>query len=46
MNDLPDDVLDVSAERKITVKVYENILIPTVEEKFITYPKLRMLYHL
>ena len=46
MNDLPDNVLGVSAEGKITGKDYEDILIPALDEKFKTHPKLRMLYHL
>ena len=46
MDGLPDNVFGVSAEGKITGEDYEAILIPAVKEKFITHPKLRMLYHL
>jgi hypothetical protein len=46
MNDLPDKVLGVSAEGKVTGKDYESVLIRAVEKKFKTHPKLRMLYHL
>ena len=46
MNGLPENVLGVSAEGKVTGSDYENILIPAVEEKFKTHTKIRMLYHL
>ncbi len=46
MNDLPDNVLGVSAEGKITGTDYENVLIPAVEEKFKANKKIRMLYKL
>jgi len=46
MNDLPDNVLGVSAEGKITGTDYETVLIPAIEEKFKTNKKIRMLYHL
>ena len=46
INDLPDSVLGVSGEGKITGKDYENVLIPAIAEKFETSKKLRMLYHL
>ena len=34
INDLPEKVLGVSAEGKVTGKDYETILVPAVEEKF------------
>jgi len=43
---LPDNVLGVSAEGKITGKDYETVLIPAIEEKFKANNKIRMLYHL
>ncbi len=46
MNDLPDNVLGVSAEGKITGTDYETVLIPAVEEKLKANKKIRMLYHL
>ncbi len=46
LNDLPDNVLGISAEGKITGTDYEAILIPALEEKLKTHPKIRMLYQL
>jgi len=46
MNDLPGNVLGVSAEGKITGTDYETVLIPAIEEKLKTNKKIRMLYHL
>jgi ABC-type phosphate transport system ATPase subunit len=46
MNDLPDNVLGVSAEGKITGTDYETILIPAVESKLKAFKKIRMLYQL
>ncbi len=46
MTDLPDSILGVSAEGKITGSDYEIILIPAVEEKFKTNKKVNLLYHL
>ena len=46
MNDLPENVLGVSAEGKITGKDYETVLIPAIEEKFRTIKNIRMLYQL
>jgi hypothetical protein len=46
MNDLPSNVLGVSAEGKITGKDYETVLIPVVEEKLKTNKKISLLYHL
>jgi hypothetical protein len=46
INDLPPNVLGVTAEGKITGKDYETVLIPAVEEKLQTNKKIRMLYDL
>ena len=46
MHDLPDDVLGVSAEGKITGTDYETVLIPAIEEKFKANKKVRMIYQL
>jgi hypothetical protein len=46
MNDLPDNVLGVSAEGKKTGTDYETVLIPAVEKKLKTNKKIRMLYQL
>ncbi|MGC1389857.1 MAG: STAS/SEC14 domain-containing protein [Bacteroidales bacterium] len=43
---LPDNVLGVSAEEKITGSDYETVLIPAIEEKLKTNKKIRMLYQL
>ncbi|MCJ7467734.1 MAG: STAS/SEC14 domain-containing protein [Maribacter sp.] len=46
LKDLPDNVLGVSAEGKITGTDYENILIPAVEDKLHRHKKIAMLYQL
>lgn len=46
MNDLPNNVLGVSAEGKITGTDYETVLIPAIEEKLKTNKKISMLYQL
>jgi SpoIIAA-like len=46
MNDLPGNVLGVSAEGKVTGSDYETILIPAVEKKLSENKKLRLIYHL
>jgi hypothetical protein len=46
LNDLPDNVVGISAEGKLTGTDYETILIPVLEEKLKTHPKIRMLYQL
>ena len=46
MNDLPANVLGVSAEGKITGTDYETILIPVLEEKLKAHKKIRMIYRL
>lgn len=46
MKDLPDNVLGVSAEGRITGEDYEKVLIPEVEKKLRENEKIRMLYRL
>ena len=46
MKHMPDNVLGISAEGKITGSDYETVLIPAVEQKMKTHKKIRMLYHL
>jgi len=46
MNDLPDNILGVSAEGKITGTDYETVLIPVLEEKLKANKKIRMIYQL
>lgn len=46
INDLPDNVLGVSGEGKITGKDYETVLIPATEEKLKANKKVRMIYQL
>jgi len=43
---LPDNVLDITAEGKITREDYEKVLIPAIEEKLKVNKKINMLYHL
>jgi hypothetical protein len=46
MNDLPENVVGISAEGKITGTDYETVLIPELEKKLKTNKKIRMLYQL
>jgi hypothetical protein len=46
MNDLPENVLGISATGKITGKDYETVLIPAVKKKLKAHQKVRMLYQL
>jgi len=46
MNDLPENVLGVSAEGKITGTDYETVLIPAIEQKLKENKKIRMVYDL
>ena len=46
IEDLPENVLGVCAEGKITGKDYENILIPLLDKKLTEHKKIRMLYDL
>jgi len=46
MNDLPDNVLGVSAEGKISGNDYETVLMPVVEKSLKENKKIRMIYHL
>ena len=46
MNGLPDNVLGVTAEGKITGTDYETVLIPAVENKLKAFKKISMLYQL
>ncbi len=46
MSDLPNNVLGISAEGKVSGKDYETILIPAVEEKLKSHKKVRLLYQL
>jgi hypothetical protein len=46
MNDLPDNVLGISGEGKITGADYETILIPAVEDKLKKHKKISLLYYL
>jgi hypothetical protein len=46
MDNLPANVLGVSAEGKITRTDYKSVLIPVVEEQLNANKKLRMLYQL
>ena len=43
---LPDNVLGVSAEGKITGTDYETVLIPAIEKKLKEHKKIRMVYDL
>jgi hypothetical protein len=46
IDDLPGNVLGISAEGRITGTDYETVLIPVIDEKLKTNKKIRMLYHL
>lgn len=46
MNDLPDNVLGISAEGEVTGPDYETVLIPAINNKLKTNSKIRLLYHL
>ena len=46
MNDLPDNVLGVTAEGKVTGIDYESVIIPVVEKSLKENNKIRMIYHL
>jgi len=46
INGLPDNVLGVSGEGKITGKEYEAILIPAIEDKLKRNKKISLLYQL
>ena len=46
MNDLPDNVLGVTAEGKITGTDYESVIIPVVEKSLKENKKIRMIYQL
>lgn len=44
INDLPANVLGISAEGKITGSDYESVLIPALEKKLKSNKKIRMIY--
>jgi hypothetical protein len=46
INELPDNVLGVSAEGKVTGTDYETIFIPALEEKLKSNNKINLLYQL
>jgi len=46
IQDLPDNVLGFEASGTVSGKDYETVLIPAVETKLKTSPKIRLLYHL
>lgn len=46
MNGLPDNVIGVSAEDKVSGTDYKTVLIPAIEEKFKAHKKTRFLYYL
>ncbi len=46
ISDLPENVLGISAEGKVTGTDYETVLIPAVEKKLKENKKVRFLYHL
>ena len=43
---LPDLVLGIRAEGKVTSGDYRSVLVPAVKEKLTKNPKIRLLYHL
>ncbi len=46
IQDMPDNVVAVSADGKVTGEDYEKVLIPAIEEKLKKHDKIRMLYML
>lgn len=46
MNDLPDNVLGICANGKISGADYDKVLIPAMEYQLKTNDKLRVLYQL
>ena len=44
-NDTQSNVLEFKASGIVTAKDYEEVLIPTIEEKLKKYEKIRVLYH-
>ncbi len=44
--DLPQHVLGVDARGRVSAEDYERVLIPAVEERLKSNPKLRLLYRL
>ncbi len=46
INDLPGNVIGISAEETITARNYETILMPALEAKLKSYKMFRLLYHL
>jgi len=43
---LPENVLGFEASGRLSGKDYEDVLIPAVEAKLKSFPKVRLLYHL
>ena len=41
---LPDPVLGIRAEGKVTLSDYKSVFVPTVKEKLIKSAKIRLLY--
>ena len=46
INDLPDNILGISAEGTVTGSDYQTVLIPAVEKKLKTNKTIRMIYQL
>ena len=46
MQDVPDNVLAMTAIGQVTGEDYETVIIPMVEEKLKTHDKLRLLYYI
>lgn len=44
--DLPDHVIGIAAKGKVTAEDYKSVIIPLVEKKLETYPKISLLYHI
>ena len=44
--DLPDHVIGIAAKGKVTGADYESVIIPLVEERLKTHPKINLLYHI
>lgn len=46
MQDLPENIVGVTASGMVTKEDYDNVLIPAIEDKIQKYEKIRFLYYL
>jgi len=46
MQDVPENVVAMTAKGKVTADDYENVIIPAIEAKLKDYEKIRLLYQI